>query len=78
MARVRVQCPNCGGEGILPPLGDKGDLKDVSRYFPRPCDTCNCSQFIYVEKEIREKIDDGYVTGHPDQGQTYVAGQGDC
>ena len=76
MARVRVPCSNCVGEGILPPLGDKDDQKDVTRHFPRPCDTCNCSGFVYVEREIREKIDDGYVTPQPEGG--YVAGQGDC
>jgi len=50
-----------GGQGVLPPLGDKGDPKDVTRHFPRPCDTCNCFRFVYVEKEIREEGDEGIL-----------------
>ena len=77
MTLVKVKCPSCDGNGVLPPLGDKGDPKDVTRYFPRPCDACNCSRYVYIEKQIQEKSEDeGYVTPQPQQG--YTAGQGDC
>lgn len=75
MVKVRVSCPSCGGTGLLPPLGDKGEPWDVKRFFPRPCDACNCNRFIYTDKNIEEKKDEGNVTP---ASQTYVVGQGDC
>ncbi len=74
MAKVKkTMCTVCKGEGTLPPLG--GDGPDVKRFFPRPCDACNCSRFVYIEKEIleTEKKNDGNVAT-----SDYIPGQGDC
>lgn len=69
MTIVKTICPDCNGEGTLPPLGVAGNPQDVKRFFPRPCDTCHCSRFVYIDKQIEERKAEG--TG-------YVAGQGDC
>lgn len=68
MVRVRVPCKQCGGLGILSPLGEAGDKGDVKRFFPRPCDACNCSRYVYINTEIEEKKDEGTSTSG------YVAG----
>jgi hypothetical protein len=70
MVMVRVPCAACDGNGRLPPLGNEGDPRDIKRFFPRPCDACNCSRFVYVNKVIEEK--------HEKKNDEYVAGQGDC
>ncbi len=69
--KQKIPCKTCDGKGILPPLG--GDGPDVKRFFPRPCDACNCSRFVYIEREIEEKKDDGNVAT-----SDYIPGQGDC
>lgn len=67
MTIVKTSCPDCGGNGTLPPLGEKGNPQDIKRFFPRPCNTCHCSRFVYIETQIEERKDEGYI-----------AGQGDC
>ncbi len=66
MAMMRTKHDNCGGTGMLPPLGDAGDPLDVKRFFPRPCDACNCMGFIYIEMQIEEKKNEGYIAGAGD------------
>ncbi len=67
MVMMRAKCPDCNGDGNLAPLGDAGDPLDVKRFFPRPCDACNCMGFIYTETEIEENKNDGYVAGQGDR-----------
>lgn len=71
MVMVKEKCPDCGGTGTLSPLGDKGDPRDIKRFFPRPCDTCHCSRFVYKDRQIEE-------TEPEKKNDKYIAGQGDC
>lgn len=73
MTIVKTSCPDCGGQGTLPPLGSAGNPQDVKRFFSRPCDTCHCSRFVYIDKNIEETPKSG---AKEDEG--YIAGQGDC
>lgn len=73
MVMVKTKCPDCGGIGTLAPLGAAGNPQDVKRFFPRPCDTCHCSRFVYIDTNIEETPKAG---AEKDEG--YIAGQGDC
>jgi hypothetical protein len=72
MVMVKTKCPSCGGVGTLPALEQEGDLRDIKRFFPRPCDTCHCSRFVYIDTKIEENPKPGT------ENEGYIAGQGDC
>jgi hypothetical protein len=78
MARVRVICSACDGKGTLPPICGEGNLKDVRRFFPRPCDDCNCQGFVYVDKNIEEKDEGKNVGNVTGWGGGFYTAQGDC